>query len=88
MSPKRVFPEAETEETPIGTPEVAVINEPRVKQLVRFIGPFTGPDVTAIQDVDKQLSDYINAGWKLFNSHFLSIDVEGHYRMLYVLTKD
>jgi hypothetical protein len=56
--------------------------------MIRFISNVTGPDQTAISDVDNQVSDYINQGWKLFNTHFIGVDQNGHYRMLYILTKD
>lgn len=87
MSAKKVFEDVEMEQ-PVTVSE-PILENPRVKQLVRFMGSFTiGTEVTAIQEVDRQLSDYVNLGWKLFNTHFIGVDQNGNYRVLYILTKD
>ena len=63
--------------------------EPKVKQLIRYLSNITQADQqTAIQDVDKQLSEYIDKGYKLFNTHFLGRTNEGTYMVLYILTKE
>lgn len=85
---KKLFSDVEEEEIAVAVESPVVAKEPRVKQMIRFISNVSGPDQTAITDVDRQLSEYVNAGWKLFNTHFIGIDSEGHYRVLYILTKD
>ena len=69
--------------------EAVMETEPKVKQLIRFLANVTQADQqTAIQDVDKQLSEYIDNGYKLFNTHFLGRTTEGTYMVLYILTKE
>jgi len=63
-------------------------DEPKVKQIIRFLANVTNTDQTAIQDVDKLLGEYLADGWKLFNSHFIGRTTEGSYIVLYILIKD
>lgn len=67
--------------------EKEVKNEPKVKQMVRKLSSTTVGDMDAIQEVDTELSSWINAGWKLFATHYVGFEIES-YRILYVLTKD
>jgi hypothetical protein len=60
---------------------------PRVKQLQRKLGPYTTGDTDAIQDVDIQLSKYINDGWKLSFVVHIGSEPSGS-TILYILTKD
>ena len=81
MSPKTVFEnvkeEVKMEETYL----------PRVKQMVRKLSSATIGDMDAIQSVDEEISSWINAGWKLFSTHYVGFEIES-YRVLYILTKD
>ena len=79
MSPKKVFEDEEGAEI--------MENLPRVKQMTRKIGPVTTNVVDMIQSVDIELSEYINAGWKLSFVQRLATEPDGH-TILYVLTKD
>jgi hypothetical protein len=80
---KTVFEDKEKVES------VALENLPRVKQMVRTIAPFSdGSTHDAVQDVDNQLSEYVNNGWKLFSTHYMGSDQQGGWIILYVLTKD
>ena len=61
-----------------------------VKQMVRRIskGNITNPDsgLDSVYDVDAELNKWYEAGYKLFNTHYLGISTDS-YDVLYVLTK-
>lgn len=60
---------------------------PRVKQMVRKLGPLSVGDVVMIEEADATLTGYINDGWKLSFVERLATEPDGH-TILYVLTKD
>ena len=81
MSPKTVFENEEKVEVK------AEAYKPRVKQMTRKVGPVSTSVVDSIQTVDIELSEYINAGWKLSFVERIATEPDGH-TILYVLTKD
>lgn len=60
---------------------------PRVKQLVRKIGPIPSEVIDPIQNVDAELSGWITDGWKLSFVERIATEADGH-TVLYILTKD
>jgi hypothetical protein len=66
---------------------VSVGYEPKVKQMVRKVGPNPNESVSYIETVDAELSSYINVGWKLSFVERIATEPDGHV-LLYVLTKD
>ena len=68
---------------------VTVEQTARVKQMLRTLAPFSdGSSRDAIQSVDLELSEWVNAGWRLFSTHFTGGDAQGGVTVLYVLVKD
>jgi hypothetical protein len=66
---------------------VSVGYEPKVKQMVRKVGPNPNESVSYIETVDAELSNFINNGWKLSFVERIATEPDGHV-LLYVLTKD
>lgn len=64
-----------------------VENLPRIKQMVRKVGPNPNEDVVYIETVDMELSSWISNGWKLSFIERIATEPDGHV-ILYVLTKD
>lgn len=83
MNAKKVYDDVEEKVIP----EV-VVNEARLKQIVRTIAAVGGQGRDAVQEVDREISTWINNGWKLFYVHFIGSDNQGGWIVLYVLTKD
>lgn len=67
--------------------KVTGYNEPRVKQIVRKVGPNPNEVVFHIETVDAEISMWINNGWKLSFIERIATEPDGHI-FLYVLTKD
>lgn len=71
------------------TPATVVAAQPKVKQIVRYLAKtgHTLEQAYAVADVDYYLTEWIDKGYKLFNTHYLGENPEG-FGVLYVLVLD
>ena len=64
--------------------------EPKVKQIIRVISNINQEDLNVgyvrASTVDDYLTEWIDKGYEMFNSHYLGMIPEG-YLMLYILVK-
>ena len=67
-----------------------IIMEPKVKQIIRVISNINQEDLSVgyvrASTVDDYLTEWIDKGYELFNTHFLGTVLEGH-TVLYILVK-
>jgi len=69
------------------TEDIMDDNLPAVKQMVRWLGGATEGAVDSVQEVDLELTEWINKGYHLFATHYVGTDT-GAYGVLYVLVRN
>lgn len=76
--PKNLLAENETKEI-------------KVKQIIRWISQTGMTDFSTgawnVAEIDRYVSEWLDQGWKLFNTHFLGTTPEG-FGVLYILIKE
>jgi len=81
--------ENSTEEEKTMSTAKELVEMPRVKQFVRYLGAMTTETATAIQEVDEEINAWLAQGYKLLATHYVEHNtVENTFGVLYILLRE